>query len=397
MILGGSENQLPLIIKSKELGYLVIVCDSRDEAPGVLLADIHKKINYSDYNGVLLAAKQEKIDGIITNSEPVVPIMSKIAEELGLVGNPLCGIQTLMSKTGFRDLQKSLGLFCPKSYLANAFSDIENELKELNYPIIIKPCECSGSRGTTKIESFNIDVIKDAFQICIKFSRNGFVTIEEFVEMYSLTTIEGEVFVYNDEILWDGLFSTTRASFAPMVPMTYSIPLRLSDERLDLIKTSITKIIKEAGIRFGELNIEGYFTKSYDFFVVEINVRQGGNHIPAFVKDNTGLDMSKLLVSLAVGDESYWEEVRLKRYVSKEGIRHIVFSNKTGIYDGILFDEEIKAYVISVEEKYKKGAPIPVCVNSTDAIAFVNIEFPSIEVCKKYYNKLENHIKVASH
>lgn len=51
------------------------------------------------------------------------------------------------------------------------------------------------------------------------------VSVEEFVEMYSLTTIEGEIFVYGDKILWDGLYSTTRASYAPMVPMSYSMPL----------------------------------------------------------------------------------------------------------------------------------------------------------------------------
>ena len=72
-------------------------------------------------------------------------------------------------------------------------------------------------------------LIESAYDECVKYSRNGQVTIEEFVEMYSLTTIEGEVFLYNDQVLWEGLFSTTRASFAPMVPMTYSIPLILSN------------------------------------------------------------------------------------------------------------------------------------------------------------------------
>ena len=101
MILGGSENQLPLIKSSKKLGYYVIVIDSRHDAPVVLLADRHVPINYNDYDAIKHVAVENRIDGIITNSEPVVPNMTKVAKELNLMGNPMEGITTLLSKSIF--------------------------------------------------------------------------------------------------------------------------------------------------------------------------------------------------------------------------------------------------------------------------------------------------------
>ena len=87
IILGGGDNQLPLIIESKKLGYYVILCDFRQENPGKDIADIHYLVNTLNYEEVLDICKKENPNGIITNSEPAIPIMTKIAAELGLVGN----------------------------------------------------------------------------------------------------------------------------------------------------------------------------------------------------------------------------------------------------------------------------------------------------------------------
>ena len=83
MILGGGDNQLPLIQSAKSLGYYVIVCDSRAYVSGIALADKYVAVNTSDYESVLSAAKDNDIDGIITNSEPVIPIMTNVAKVLG--------------------------------------------------------------------------------------------------------------------------------------------------------------------------------------------------------------------------------------------------------------------------------------------------------------------------
>ena len=394
MILGGGDNQLPLIHSAKELGYDVIVCDSRAYVSGIALADKYIAVNTSDYESVLNAAKDNNIDGIITNSEPVIPIMTNVANVLGLRCNPLVGIDTLMSKSLFRNLQKRLGLYCPSHYVISDKEELFSQIKKLNYPIIIKPCECSGSRGAKKISTFDRLLIESTYDECVQYSRNGQVTIEEFVEMYSLTTIEGEVFLYNDQIIWEGLFSTTRASFAPMVPMTYSIPLILSEERMELIRSALKKVFHATGMNFGEFNIEGYFTKKGDFFIVEINVRQGGHRLPDFVFENTNIDMTKLLVSLSVNDETYWNELKNIKRLYQSAVRHVVFSPISGIFDNLEIDNRIKDYVVRSIVLKEKGEEVERCINGSNVVAIVDILFPSIEIGHELYNKLEHLIKV---
>lgn len=394
MILGGGDNQLPLIHSAKELGYDVIVCDSRAYVSGIALADKYIAVNTSNYESVLNAAKDNNIDGIITNSEPVIPIMTNVANVLGLRCNPLVGIDTLMSKSLFRNLQKRLGLYCPSHYVISDKEELFSQIKKLNYPIIIKPCECSGSRGAKKISTFDRLLIESTYDECVQYSRNGQVTIEEFVEMYSLTTIEGEVFLYNDQIIWEGLFSTTRASFAPMVPMTYSIPLILSEERMELIRSSLKKVFHATGMNFGEFNIEGYFTKKGDFFIVEINVRQGGHRLPDFVFENTNIDMTKLLVSLSVNDETYWNELKNIKRLYQSAVRHVVFSPISGIFDNLEIDNRIKDYVVRSIVLKEKGEEVERCIYGSNVVAIVDILFPSIEIGHELYNKLEHLIKV---
>ena len=98
------------------------------------------------------------------------------------------------------------------------------KIKGFDDPIVIKPSLCAGSQGTTKARKDQTEIIRDAFEICKGFSRNRKVTIEEYVEMPSMDVIEGDIFVMEDEILWDGIFTTRRSAMAPMIPMTYIFP-----------------------------------------------------------------------------------------------------------------------------------------------------------------------------
>ena len=87
-----------------------------------------------------------------------------------------------------------------------------------------------------------------------------------------------------------------------MIPMTYSAPLVIGQEKETIIKETISKILASAEVRFGQFKIEGYFTSSGDFFEIKINARQGGNGLSFFLEKFTTIDYNKLLVSTAVDD-----------------------------------------------------------------------------------------------
>ena len=384
LILGANNSQIQIIQAAKEEGYYVIVCDYTNDNPGIPLVDKHYQVSYLDQKKVLSIARQEHIDGIIGNTDPAMPVVAYISEQLGLVGNNPETINRFISKFEFRQLQKQTGLFCPKYVESDECAQAEAELKGFKHPIIVKPSVYSASRGITKIFINQKERFHDAFQSCKKISLNGKVTIEEYVEMPSLETIEGDVFVMEDEILWDGFFSTRRSIMAPMIPMTYIFPAILSRNELSIIKTTISKVFKEAGVRYGEYNIEMYFTTKGELFIIEINPRQGGHRITQMIKQHTGIDFNKLLVTTVVGNNEYYDAIKKVNEERNFLTHHVIFSNFSGILEGIEQKPIITKYITDVELPKAVGTTINQRKNGSDYIAYATLQFPDRDTQLSY-------------
>ena len=394
VILGGGSNQIPLIRSAKELGYYVVLCDFRDNVEGIALSDIHYQVNTLNYDEVVEVCEKEKPDGIISNSEPAMPIVAKISQTFGLVGNSEESISTLMSKNKFRALQKRVGCFSPSYFEITSIDEIWTIIDKLKFPIIIKPAQCSGSRGSRRIDVLDKEYIVNTCNDCFHYTTNGKVVVEEFVEMPSLTTIEGDIFIHNEKILYDGVFSTTRAEWAPMVPMTYTAPVVISEDKLHHLHHVLESIFREADIKHGEYNIEGYYSKDGDCFIIEINVRKGGHEIPLLIKDFTGIDYYKLLVSTSVGDDTYWNEVISKNIVYQNIIKQTTFSQYDGKYDGLKIDPIVKDYVYRIVEKKGMGEKVDRCIDGQSLVAIVDLKFPDRQSQLKVYDKINDLITV---
>lgn len=204
LILGAAKNQLPLICTAKELGYYTIVCDWTTTNPGIAMADKHYQVSIIDSDICLEVARKECIDGVISNYEAAMPTVAYISECLGLIGNSSEGIKVLSTKSIFRDFQRKCGLYAPDCISGSEYAVVSDSLKSFSFPVIVKPCECSATRGTTRIDTFDEDTLKRAFDDCVSLSRNKKACVEEFVEMPSLEVIDGDVFVYNGNYLWGG-------------------------------------------------------------------------------------------------------------------------------------------------------------------------------------------------
>ena len=68
MMLGAGPLQVPAILKLKELGYFLILCDYNPNAVGMKFADIPLIISTVDKEAVLLWASQNKPDFVMTST-----------------------------------------------------------------------------------------------------------------------------------------------------------------------------------------------------------------------------------------------------------------------------------------------------------------------------------------
>ena len=393
MILGGAEAQVPIIQAAKKEGYYVVLCDWTTTNPGINYADKHYQVSTLDRDAVIRVAIKEKIDGVISNSEPAMRNVSYIAEELHLRGNSVSGLEMLLFKDRFRSLQKKAGVYAPDYYKLDNEQEFLKVAKTMQCPYVVKPASSSGSRGTTTVLSYDEEELKKVYRINTDYSIDNCCVIEEYVDMPSLTVIEGDLFVLNKEILWDGLFFNSRSCITPKLPMTYSIPFRTDSIQLSEIQNTLIKILDAADFTFGELNVEMYFTADHRLFVIEINPRQGGAGIPAFIFRHCGIDMYKLLVTTAVDDDRYFNSLKHYNRECHYNSRHSVFSHSPGVYEGIRFSPEIQKYVKTIEEHTSSGEKVEACSNGTNVLAFVDLEFESYELQHQYCEDLEKYIK----
>ena len=376
MVIGAGKTQMPLIEAAKKEGYHTVVCDLNPDAPGVALADEYCKISTKDRNGLFRTAQEKKIDGILANSEYAMCDVAFISQELGLVGNPEEAIAILSSKSKFRTLQKQIGLFAPK--VGNGFS----------FPVIIKPDMNSGTRGTA-VANTEAEVDK-AVMACSALSRNGKAIVEEYMTIDPETVIEGEVFIHNGQILWDGLFRSIRSKTAPMIPMTYVFPL--VEDRVEELKVALEAASQAAGVIHGEYNIEACFVDEKPF-IIEINPRQGGNDLPRYVQDHCGIDYYRLLVSTSVGDDGYWENLGDYERQNNRITHHMLYPRYTGRFKGVRIADEIKDYISRTQVKVDIGDEIKQASDGSASIGYVDLAFGSL-VEQGVSNRLEDLIRI---
>ncbi len=392
LVLGAAKAQVALIKEAKKAGYYVVLCDYTTTNPGIPFVDKHYQVSTLDREAVLEVAKKEKVDGVISNSEPAMLNVAYISQELGLIGNSVKSVEKLLSKNEFRKLQKDAGVFSPECAIVSSFNQLLKAAETMKFPVIIKPTESSGTRGTQKIDSFEPDEMQAAFDICIDFSRDNHVSIEEYVEMKSLRVNDADIFVLGDEIIWDGWLWQDRSPDTPMLPMTEIFPMALPKEQKEKIRNTVAKIMKASGVRHGEYNVETYFTETGDVFVIEINPRQAGNYIPALIEEHTGVNLTKLLVTTAVGDMSYYEYLKSFKRKNNYVTLQIVFSKKKGIFEKLYISPEIEKYVMWTEILINEGEIVEKGVNAADAIAFVDLHFDCFEIQHKYTDDIEKYI-----
>ena len=396
MIIGAGKCQIPLIQAAKKEKYHTVVCDNNPLAPGVPIADEFLPVSTKDRNGLLTAAKCRHIDGIVANSEYAMCDVAYIVNQLGLVGNPENAVATLSSKNSFRSLQKKEGFLCPEFLDDASIEQVLTDKGLLSYPIIIKPDQSSGTRSVTTImDSCDQDAIKKAINAARTVSRNGKAIAEEFIPMPTRTMIEGELFLHNGEILWDGLFHTIRSQIMPMIPMTYVFPLHEEESRVHQIKESLTKAFRSAGIVHGEYNIEMYFTMDDEPFLIELNPRQGGNDLPRYVQESMGIDLTRLLITTAMGDDDYWNSLLHSQRNTNHIIHHMLYPHTDGIYRGLKINDFICAHnIIRSHINPITGEKIEKAHDGSFDIGYVDLSFDDVEEQMDVAMRIEDLIQI---
>ena len=339
---------------ANELGYETVAIVREEDDISTVDADSCFAVDGEKVEMLLDIAKKEKIDGVFGAWDKTVYAAAVIAKELGLPGNSSECVTRFLEKGSFRRLQKEAGVFCPAFLETDTVQGLEEKCSELRFPVIVKPDLCSSSFGQTTL--YDRQDLVSAFRAAKAYSRDEAVIVEEYIEQDSLCILEADVFVYGDDILWDGIHWSFRFPEAPLRPVIASYPASLDMDQENEFKNAVRNVFSAAGATLGGFNIEGFFTKDGRFFIIEINPRPAGYYSHKEIQLFCGIDFPKLIVTTAVGDLSYYEEQKTIPRPRHNVLAYAVFSFKPGIVDHVYIDPLIRDSLVEYLE-FPGGEP----------------------------------------
>lgn len=342
---------LTAVETAKKLGMKTVACVRREDDPDKSFAHKAYQVNGDETDRLLEIAKEEKVDAVLGVWDKSALSASIIADKLGLPGNsPEC-INQLLKKELFRKLQKRAGVFCPEFFETNSQDDFVKGISKLQFPIIVKPSLCSSSFGITKIDDKLAESeMIEAFTKASAYSEDGMVCVEEFINHDSLQIVEADVFLVNGDILWDGLCYCYRFPDAPLRPVLVTYPVVLESDLEKEFQSTVRKVLKASKACLGEFNIEGFFNSDGRFFIIEINPRPAGYYCQQDIKAYCGVDFTKLLVTTAVNDMSYYEELKNYKRQQNYVLSYAVFSFRAGVFSHVHIDSSIRDSLIEFRE-----------------------------------------------
>ena len=358
LLLGGAAAQLIAIKKAKEIGYYTVLCDYLPDNPGQFIADSFHLVSTTDKDAVLAVAKEEGIDGIVAySSDPAAPTAAYVANALNLPGMDYDVVRHFCEKQLFRKFLAKNGFNVPKSVEVRAPYNVDTiDTSNLQYPVIVKPTDSSGSKGITVLEEAS--GLKDALKYAQEYSRNGVLIIEEFIRRDHPFVIEAEIFTINGEVVTWGLINSIRdISSNPLLPAAYSYPLEVSESRKKLVKEEVSRLVRATGKTSGAFNIEMIIDKHERLFFLDAGPRNGGNMLPEFISMIARKDIVEATIKTAMGDTDNLDVTLDGEEGGYWGLG-VLHTSDSGKYNGVNYSALAKQALIREEVQKTKGEEV---------------------------------------
>lgn len=302
LMLGGGFLQTFVIKKAKELGYFVHVLDANPKAEGFKYADKYAVINIVDEDACLEYARDNKVDGVLTAATDYsVLSMSRIATELNLPGINYESAKLIKNKAAVRKcLYDAHADDTGYSYEIHSIEEAEKYKDEIKYPVMVKPCDGSGSRGASRV-----DVAEDFVQAC-KFAMDGSITHRAVAEPFIVGKEYGvESFVENGVIYILAVMQKDMTQPPYYAELGHAIPSGLDIDIEDKVKDCVKKALIALGVNHGSVNMDLLINNNGDVHIVDIGARMGGNLIGSHIIPlGTGIDYMSNMIKAAVGDKT---------------------------------------------------------------------------------------------
>ncbi|WP_303005515.1 ATP-grasp domain-containing protein [Bacteroides congonensis] len=294
MVFGVGELQKSIIERAHKMGLFVVGIDPCSDAVCKNDCDAFEVVGGEDFSGTIDVCQKYNVMAIVTaaTDKPLV-MMARVAEKLNF---PFFGVRTATWSTDkFQMKQRFIegGVPCAQGRLISS----ANEVEGMEFPLIIKPRDNSGSRGVRLCR--NKEELQDSISEALGNSHLTTVLVEEFIEGREFS-IESLHYNNKSEVIQFTEKKTTE--FPYNVELGHKQPANLTDDQRWQISVIIDKIAEcmqfENCPSHTELKIN-----DHGIFVIETSPRLGGDYITSILTPlSTGINLEDQLLHIALGE-----------------------------------------------------------------------------------------------
>lgn len=298
VIIGANSFQNPLILKAKEMGYETHVFAWKDGSVGERTADYFYPISIVEKEEILEYCKKIQPDAVVTIASDLANItVQYVAERLGLPCNTAESIRISTNKYAMREAFSQNGIPVPKYACVTTESDIEKSIVGMQFPMIVKPTDRSGSRGIMRVET--LEEIAPALE---EASRNSFekkAIIEEYIEGEEFSC---ECISYKGEHQVLAVTKKYTTGYPHFIETGHMEPPILNKNIMKCIEEAIPKALDALHIVNGASHSEFKVDQTGNIRIIEIGSRMGGDCIGShLVYLSSGYDFVKMVIETALG------------------------------------------------------------------------------------------------
>ena len=190
LLLGSGELGKEFTISAKRLGCEVIACDKYANAPAMQVADSSVVLDMLDAKKLANLVEEVKPDFIVPEIEAIRTEELFNIENKGITVVPSArAVNLTMNRDAIRDRAIELGIKTAKYKYAHSLDALEQAIKTVGLPCIVKPVMSSSGKGQTLIKAQ--EEVPLAWENATKNMRGDRVKviIEEFINFTSEITL----------------------------------------------------------------------------------------------------------------------------------------------------------------------------------------------------------------
>lgn len=393
MVIAGSQWQIPIVKKIKQMGYKSLVVNLYEDSPAFKYADFHEVADILDKEKCLNIAKQYHIDAVLSEEcDIATPTVAYIAARLGLPSLSEEMAQLYTDKSQMREFCYKYNLPSPRFKKCRTEAEAKTFIGDTFRKVIIKPLDSNSSRGVHVIHGF--DELHDKFNDSLSYSHvEKAVLIEDYIEGTEFT-VDGIVTPEGHKCL--AISEKRHYEFNPSIANELFFTQDNENYDYELLRKTNDRFVDLSGLRTGTLTHAEYKYQDGQFWLIEIGARGGGNLISAeIVPLVSGIDNYEFLVRSALGDDN-WKLGDLHPESSAAVLRFLDSDFSDGYVKEIQGEDILKddSDIITYRFNFTVGDHIKKAENDSARIGFYIAKSDSRGNLRRKIDFINNSIKI---